>query len=203
MTPAREAVVLPLLFITVAALGGLRVAEQVRLLPPPLVSLVLAVLLMGTLVRSGVFAPERLMNGQRSALENANGLVVLVTLFAASAQVFTLLIPDLGLLHAVFAIALFVQLVTSLAGIRDPRALLRSLAIVFGSAFVLRFVVLDTLYAPQGSWGQRVLMAVIEGASLGAVVYRPTGSATGYIAFATLILYFFGLVLLPRRIVPP
>ena len=202
MTAAREAVVLPLLFITVAALGGLRVAEQVRLLPPPLVSLVLSVLLMGTLVRSGVMAPERLMSGQRSALENANGLVVLVTLFAASAQMFTLLTPDIGLLHAVFGIALFVQLVTSLAGIRDPRALLRSLAIVFGSAFVLRFVVLDTLYAPQGSWGQRVLMAVIEGASLGAVVYRPTGTATGYIAFATLVLYFVGLVLLPRRIAP-
>src|SRR4029453_10123251 len=114
VTPAREAVVLPLVFITVGALGGLRVAEQVRLLPPPLVSLVLSVLLMGTLVRSGVFAPERLMSGQRSALENANGLVVLVTLFAASAQVFTLLIPDIGLLHAVFGIALFVQLVTSL-----------------------------------------------------------------------------------------
>ncbi len=196
---AREAVVLPLVFTTVAALGGLRIADRVRLLPPPLVSLVLGVVLIGTLVRGDVLAPERLLSGRRSTVENLNGFVVVLTLFAASAQIFTLLTPDNGLLHAVFSTALFVQLVTTFAGIREPRPLLRSLAILLGSAFVLRYLVLDTLYAPGGSWGQRVLMALIEGASLGAVDYQPTGTLTGYVAFTALALYLLGLVLLPRR----
>jgi len=200
VTAAREAFVLPFLLITVAASGGVRLAEGVRLVPPPLVSLVLAVLLIGTFIRSGLLIPQRLLSGRRSALENLNGLVVLIALFAASAQVFTLLTPDSGFLYAVFSIGFFVQLATSLAGIRDRRALLRSLAILFGSAFVLRFVVLDTLYAPNGSWGQRVLMALIEGASLGAVVYQPTGTLTGYVAFGALALYLLALVLLPRDI---
>ena len=198
MTAAREALLLPFVFITVAALGGLRIAGDVRLVPPPLVSVVLSALLAGTFVRSGLLDPERLVNVRRTALENLNGLVVLATLFVASAQIFSMVTPDDGLLHAVFSIALFVQLATSFAGIRDPRALLRSLYILLGSAFVLRFLVLETLYAPQSSWGQKVLMAVVEGASLGAVVYHPTGTITGYVAFATLVLYLFGLVLLPR-----
>ena len=198
MTAGREALLLPFVFITVAALGGLRIAGDVRLVPPPLVSVVLSALLAGTFVRSGLLAPERLVSVRRTALENLNGLMVLATLFVASAQVFSMVTPDDGLLHAVFSIALFVQLATSLAGIRDPRALLRSLYILLGSAFVLRFLVLETLYAPQSSWGQKVLMAVIEGASLGAVVYHPTGTITGYVAFTTLVVYLFGLVLLPR-----
>lgn len=198
MTALREAFVLPFIFTTVAALGGLRIAERVHLVPPPLTSLVLAVVLLATLVRSGALAPERLMNARRSALEDLNGFVVLLTVFAASTQVFTLVIPDSGLLHAVFGVALFVQLVTTFAGIREPRALLRSLAILLAAAFVLRYLVLDTLYAPQGSWGQRVLVAIVEGASLGAVAYQPTGPLTGYIAFAALVLYLAGLTMLPR-----
>ena len=198
MTAARESIVLPVVFITVAALGGLRIADHVQLIAPPLMSLVLGVFLIATLVRGGLLAPDRLMSARRSALENLNGLMVLLSLFVGSAQVFTLVTPDSGLRHAAFGIALFVQLATTLSGIREPRALLRSLAILLGAAFVLRFLVLDTLYAPQGSWGQRVLMAILEGASLGAITYTPTGAVTGYVAFAALVLYLTGLVLLPR-----
>ena len=61
MSPLREAFVLPCLFLTVALLGGLRLGADVRLVPPPLVALVLAVLLLGSLVRSGVIAHERLL----------------------------------------------------------------------------------------------------------------------------------------------
>jgi hypothetical protein len=198
MTAVREAFVLPFIFTTVAALGGLRIAERVQFVAPPLTSLVVGVVLIAALVRSALLAPDRLMNVRRSALENLNGFVVLLTLFAASTQVFTLVIPDSGLLHAVFGLALFVQLVTTFAGIREPRALLRSLAILLGSAFVLRYLVLDTLYAPHGSWGQRVLVALVEGVSLGAVAYQPTGTITGYVAFAALVLYLAGLTMLPR-----
>ena len=58
MTPLREALVLPCLYLTVVLLGGLRLGAEVRLVPPPLVALVLAVLLVGALVRSHTIRPD-------------------------------------------------------------------------------------------------------------------------------------------------
>ena len=197
MTAAREAIVLPMLFLTVAGLGGLRIGHTILLVPPPLVSLVLAVMLIGALVRAGVFAPHSLMNAGRSTLENLSGLAVLITLFAAAAQVFTLVTPERGLLHAVFSIGFFVQLATTLAGVNGRRNLLRSLVVLLGSAFVLRFVVLEGLYAKNGGIAQRLLTAIVEGASLGTIQYDPTGAPTGYVAFFTLVLFVVGVVLLP------
>ena len=84
MTPLRESLALPCLFLTVALLGGLRLGAQgvdVRLVPPPLVSLVIAVLLLGALVRSRVFTPDRLIGNHRAPLENVSGSVVLLALF--------------------------------------------------------------------------------------------------------------------------
>ena len=68
MSPLREAFVLPCLFLTVALLGGLRLGAAVHLVPPPLMALVLAVLLLGSLVRAGVFAHERLLGPRRNHL---------------------------------------------------------------------------------------------------------------------------------------
>ena len=75
MSVAFEAFYLPLIMLTVTLLGGLRIAERVILMPPPLSALVLAMLLLGILVRSGALAPERLMSAARSPAANLNGLV--------------------------------------------------------------------------------------------------------------------------------
>jgi hypothetical protein len=198
MTATREAIVLPAAFLTVALLGGLRLAPTVRLVPPPVVSLVLAVMLIVCLVRAGAFAPLAVVSSQRSLLENSSGMIVLLTLFAASAQIFTLVTPEAGLLHAVFGICFFIQLTTTLAGVKGRRNMLRSLAVLLGSAFVVRFVLLEGLYAPDGTFGKRVFTAIIQGASLGTVQYEPIGAGTGYVAFCTLALFFVGLLLLPR-----
>ena len=200
MTPLRESFVLPCLFLTVALLGGLRLGApgvDVRLVPPPLVSLVLAVLLLGALVRSRVLSPDRLIASYRSALENVSGGVVLLTLFAASAQTFNLLTPDAGLLHVLVSVFFLVQLLTTLTAVRDRAAMLRSLAVLMGCAFFLRFLALESLYAPGRGVLKRVMTALMEGVTLGAIDYAPTGSATGYVAFLTLTLYLIGLFLLP------
>jgi hypothetical protein len=54
-------VTLPLLLITVAALGGVRVAANgvLGFAPPSLVALVLSILLMAALVSSGALGPDR------------------------------------------------------------------------------------------------------------------------------------------------
>jgi hypothetical protein len=197
MTAVREAFVLPCLFLTVALLGGLRLSSDVRLVPPPLVALVLGVLLLGALFRAAVFNPERLLGHSRPGIENVNGAVVLLTLFAASAQIFNLLTPDTGLLHVLVSVFFLVQFLTTLTGVRDRTAMLRSLAVLFGCAFFLRFVALESLYSPGRGVMKRVMTALMEGVTLGALDYTPTGAATGYVAFLTLTLFLVGLLLLP------
>lgn len=199
MSAVREAIVLPLAFLTVFLLGGLRIGPALVLVPPPLISLVLAVMLLSALVHAGVFSPSIIMSAARTPLENVSGVIVLVTLFAASAQVFTLVTPEHGLLHVVFSICFFVQLTTTMAGVKGRRNMLRSLVVLLGAAFIVRFIILEGLYAREGGLAKRLLTTLVEGASLGAIQYEPVGAGTGYVAFSTLTLYMIGLLLLPAR----
>lgn len=199
MSPLREAFLVPGLFLTVAWLGGLRVDAAIRLVPPPLAAIVLAVALISALVRAGVVVPQALLNADRRPIENVSGFVVLLTLFAASSQAINLLVPDRGLLHFAFVAFLFVQLLSlSAAGI-GRAGMLRSLFVLFGAAFVLRFIVLESLYAADGGTLQRVLTALMAGVTLGGIEYHPHAPVTGYVAFVTLSVYLAGLVLLPAR----
>jgi hypothetical protein len=186
----REVFALPLSFLTVALLGGVRVADRIVLLPPPLFTLVLAFLLMGVMVRSGGLAPERLLNGARTPLANLSGAVVLMTLFLASAQAFHVAIPEYGLPRLLFSVFLFVLLMNTFAASPDRIRVLRSVLVIFGSAFVLKFIILAALSEPAGGWLKRTLGTLAQDA------YRPV---TGYIAFATIMLFIGALSQLPSR----
>ena len=195
MTPLREAFVLPCLYLTVVLLGGLRLGADVRLAPPPVVALVLAVLLVGALIRSHTIQPDGLMNARRTPLENAAGLAVMLTLFAASAQIFNLVTPDDGLLHLLVSVFFFVQLLTTLAAVRDRVSMLRSLAILFGCAFVLRFLALESLYAPGRGMMKRVMTALMRRNHPRRARLSAGRPGDGYVAFLALSLYLVGLVL--------
>jgi hypothetical protein len=199
MTRTREAFVLPVLFLTVALVGGVRVADRVVLLPPPLFALVLAMMLVGLLVKSGALAPDLLVHSERPAIANANGVLVLISLFAAAAQAFNVAIPEFGLPRLLFSVFLLVLLLNTLAASPDRVRVLRSMLVIFASAFVLKFIVLAALSDPEGGRLKRMLQVLLEGLTLGALsqdVYRP---ATGYLAFLTLALFVGGLALLPPR----
>jgi hypothetical protein len=198
MTPVREAIVLPLIFLTVMLSGGFRLAGDVKLVPPSLTALILAIPLVGLLVRSGTIPVTALLSGARRSLENVSGGIVLATLFGASAQVLNLLIPDAGLLHAAFAIFVFVQLLTIGATRMERPAALRALLVLFGSLFVLRYILVEALYVPGGGMLHRVLVTLMSGASLGGITYEPNAPLTGYVAFFTVALYFIGLLLTTR-----
>jgi hypothetical protein len=195
----REAFVLPLSFLTVALVGGVRVADRLVLVPPPLFSLVLAVLLVGVLVRSGALAPERLMHPARTPLENASGAVVLLTAFVAAAQAFNVAIPESGLPRLLFSVFLFVLLMNTFTAAPDRVHVLRSVLVIFGSAFILKFIVLAALSDPAGGWLKRTLLAMLEGLTLGTLSQEPYRPATGYLAFITLLLFVGSLALLPSR----
>ena len=214
MTAFREAFVLPFVFLTVALLGGLELHGDAATMGsvaswsvPSLFSLVLAVLAVGALVRSGALAPERLLHGSRPALANANGAVVLAALFAASSQLFHMLTPREGLPLVMVGFLLFVLLVNALAAAPDRVSLLRSLAIGTGSAFLLKFVVLAALAEPEGGLTRRALVAIFDVATLGTVTQAPLHPASGYLAFFMTLAFLIGIALLPaaarRRFLPP
>lgn len=195
-----EAIALPLIFLTVALLGGLRVSADgagFRFVPPPLISLVLALLLIGVLVRGHRLLPARIMSSRRTPLENLNGSVVLVTLFFASAQLFNGVAPDAGLAHLVFNTVFFLLLWNTLAAGPEAGRLLHSLLVLFGSAFIVKHIILAGLYAPEAGLTRRALAVLLEGVTLGTMDGAPQAPATGYIAFTAVLLFFIGLYLLP------
>jgi hypothetical protein len=57
--------------------------------------------------------------------------------------------------------------------------------------------VLAALSEPAGGRLGRALQLLFEGVTLGAISQSPAHPAAGYLAFAALILYFIGLLLLP------
>ena len=196
----REAIVLPLLLLTVALGGGFRMmgtAGQLVFLPPSLMSLVLGLLLMAALFRARVLQPERLMQASRPPLANLSGAIVLFALFAASAQVFNTTTPEAGLLQLTFNVFYVLLLANTLAARPDRARLLSSLMIVLGSAFVMKYVVLAALYDQHGGITRRVLMALLEGVTLGGLAFDTPAPATGYVAFFTLLCYLAALILLP------
>ena len=205
MTPAREAVFLPFAFLTVALLGGFNPGSLFTWTPPSLFSLVLAVMLVGALVRSGALAPERLLHGNRPVLANANGIVVLASLFAASAQLATMLTPRSGLPLLIVGLVLFLLVVNTLVMSPDRVRLLRSLAVVTGSAFLLKFVVLAALADPDGGRTKRVLLALFDAATLGTISQAPVHPAAGYVAFFMTLLYLIAVATLPSAAIsgPP
>lgn len=199
MSRAVEVFWLPLVFLAVTLLGGVRIADRLVFLRPPLSALMLAVLLLAALVRCGAFAPQRLMNPARSALQNLSGVTVLATMFAATVQAFNSVIPESGLPRLIIVVFLFVLLLNTLAASTDRTHVLRSTAVILGSMFVLKYIVLAALSDPTGGWLKRVLLAALEGVTLGTLAQEPFGLGTGYVAFLTLALFLGGLAILPRR----
>ena len=78
----------------------------------------------------------------------------------------------------------------------DARRLLRSLTVLFWTAFLLKHVLLASLYSPDGGWLKQLAGALIQGVSLGTLDAPTFAPATGYISFFTLALYVTGLFLL-------
>jgi len=192
-------VVLPMFFLTVALLGGLRVGAENRafiFVAPPLVTLLLAVLLVLLLVRGRLIRFHQWVGTELPPLTNVAHIWMLLTLFFASAQAFNSVLPEGGLLHWLFSFFFLWTLWNNQFSSFDPRRLLRSLAILFGTAFVLKHMLLASLYSTEGGWLRRVAGTLLQGVSLGTLDAPTFAPATGYISFFTLTLYVAGLILL-------
>jgi preprotein translocase subunit SecG len=119
-----------------------------------------------------------------------------ITIFFASAQAFNSVLPERGLFHWLFSFFFLWTLWNNQFSSFDARRLLRSLTILFGTAFVLKHILLSNLYSPEGGWLKRLAGTLLQGITLDAPAFAPI---TGYIAFFTLALYIVGLILIHSR----
>jgi len=203
MSVVREAVVLPVIFLSVTLLAAVSPGPPVTFAGPSLFALVLATMLVAALVRGHALLPAQLLHGSRSILANTNGAIVVASLFAGSAQVLAMLTPRTGLPLFFVDVLLFVLLLNTLVTQPARRELLRSLAITLGSALILKFVVLAGLSDPTGSRTARVMVALFDAATFGTIAQDPIQPAAGYLAFAAAVLYLVGLALLASPPPPP
>ncbi len=194
-------IVLPTLFLIVAALGGLRTNAETGafiFLAPPLITLLLAVLLMLLVVRGGLLDLSSWLSSHNSILENTAHVLTLAALFFASAQALNSVLPERGLLHWMFSFFFLWTLWNNLWSPFAPKQLLRSLVVLFATAFVIKHLLLANLYAPDAGWLQRIAGVLLEGVSLGTLGVEHFAASTGYISFFAIALYTLGLLLLPR-----
>lgn len=196
-------IVLPTILLTAGLLGGLRIDGQTRqfiFVAPPLGTLVLAILLGALFVRAGAIDLHRWLAIEQPMRTNVSHLLTLMSLFFASAQAFNSVLPESGLLHWMFSFFFLWTLWTNQFATFDPRRLLRSIVILFGTAFVLKHLLVSALYAPEGGWLRTIATGALQGISIDIPRFAP---ATGYISFFALTLYVAGLLLITPVPVQP
>ncbi len=193
---------LPFIFLTVTLLGGWRLSSPDNAFifwRPALFCLISAAILMILFFRAGLISVEGWFSEDFPTLKNIANGAVLVTLFAASAQVFNALLPEQGLPFWVFAFCFFWTLWNNLFADFDTQKLLRSLGALFGLAFVVKYLVLANLSAPVSeSWLQGIIQNPSKEAFTWALDLPRFSGGTGYIQFFTVIFYLLGLFLLPN-----
>lgn len=198
----RLHLLVPFIFLTVTLLGGLRIASpdnEFVFLKPALLCLILTVILLVSFVRGGLISVDGWLNEEFPILKNIANSFVLVTLFAASTQIFNSVMPEQGLPFWIVAFCFLWTLWNNLFAAFNNKQFLRSIVALFGFAFVAKYLVLANLTAPASeNW----LRAVIENPAQEAftwILALPQYSAgTGYLQFFTVLLYFVGLFLLPQ-----
>jgi len=196
-------VVVPLLFLTVALLGGLRFAEgpnEARFLAPQLVSLILAAFVTVLFVRGGLIELPEYVGERLGLIDNASGAARLAAIYFATTQIFNSVTPESGLLNFCFNLFYFLIFWNNLFVVFNPARLTKSLAAVLGTSFLLKYLVLADLFAPSESWAKYVLQKLTQTASLGTLSVEAYEPSTGYVAFATLALYLLGLYLIAPRV---
>jgi hypothetical protein len=186
----------PTILLTAVLLGGLRIdatTRQFLFIPPPLVTLLLAILSMSLFARAGAIELRHWLSIEQPLITNLSQLLTLLSLFFATAQAFNSVLPEKGLLHWLFSFFFLWTLWTNQFSTLAPRRLLRSMIVLFGTAFVLKHLIVAGLYAGSGGWLRTLASALLQGVSIDVPAFAP---ATGYISFLALALYVIGLLLI-------
>lgn len=194
-------IVVPLIFLFVTLLGGLRLGaenSEFLFLKPALVCLIFAVILIVLFFRAQLIQLEGWFSENFTPLQNTANACVMLTLFAASTQVFNSLIPEQGLPFWIIAFFFLWSLWTNLFAEFNTKKLLTSLGSLFGLAFITKYLILSSLTSPEnGGFIQALFSGNLTRETITYLLDLPRFSGgTGYIQFFTLIFYLIGLFLL-------
>lgn len=196
-------IVLPWIFLTVALLGGLRFGARTNdflFLKPPLVCLIFASVLLVLFFRANLIRLEGWFSERFSTVKNVANAAILLALFAASTQVFNALLPEGGFPFWIVAFCFFWTLSNNLFAEFDARKLLKSLGSLFGLAFVVKYLLLANLTAPESEgWWRGILQNPTKEAFTYLLDLPKYSSATGYIQFFTIVFYLIGLFLVKPK----
>lgn len=196
-------VFLPILFLAVTLLGGLRlgaVDSAFVFLKPALICLIFASALMILIIRAGLIDLSGWFSDDIPTLQNIANGGVLVTMFAATVQIFNSLIPEKGLPFWVIGFCFLWTIWNNLFLDLDTKKLLRSLGGLFAIAFIAKYLVLANLTATgDAGWLQRLIHDPAKEAFTWLLDLPRYSAGTGYLQFFAIALYFFGLFLTPRR----
>lgn len=194
---------LPLIFLTVTLLGGLRLAgadSALIFLKPPLFCLIFGAILLVLFFRAKLISLEGWFSEEFPTVKNVANAAVLLTLFSASTQLFNSLLPEQGLPFWVVAFCFFWTLWNNLFAEFDTRRLLRSLGALFGLAFVVKYLVLVNLTAPVSeSWLRSLIENPAKEAFTWLLDLPRFAPGTGYIQFFAVAFYLIGLFLMPQN----
>ena len=195
-------VLLPVIFLLVTLLGGLRLASTDNafiFLKPPLVCLVLAALLLVSVARSQLISVGGWLSRDRPPLEMCANSAILLTLFTATVQVLNSLLPEQGLPFWVIGFCFFWTLWNNLFAEFETKKMIRSFAALFGLAFVTKYLVLANLTSTSdASWLRRMIEDPTKETVTWLLDLPRFSAGTGYIQFFTLVFYLIGLYLIPR-----
>lgn len=201
---AMRYVILPLLFLAVTLLGGLRFGEKDSafiFLVPPLLCLVFAAAVMVLFFRSGLLRVDGWLSEKRPTLENVSNTAILITLFTATVQIFNSLMPEQGLPFWVIGFCFVWTLWNNLFADFDAAKLMKSLAALFALAFVAKYLILANLVGPsEGNWLQRMIENPGKETFTWLLDLPRYASATGYVQFFAAVLYLGGLYLTPSSV---
>lgn len=199
----RLYIFLPIIFLTSALMGGLRLASPDGVfvfIAPALVCLLFALVTLILFVRGGMISVEGWFSDDFSTSHNIANGVVLASVFAATAQVFNSVLPETGLPFWVVTFCFAWSLWNNLFAEFDNKKLLRSLVALFVFAFVAKYIILTGLTAPtgEGGWLRSVIENPVRETATALLALPRYSAGTGYIQFFCLLFYFTGLYLLPR-----
>lgn len=191
----------PIIFLTVTLLGGLRlsgVEGSFIFLKPALLCLIFASVLLVLFFRSGLIIVDGWFTETFPLRKNIANGVILLSMFAATTQLFNSLIPEQGLPFWIVSFCFLWTLWNNLFADFDTKKLLRSLGGLFGLAFIAKYLVLANSTAPAG---QGWLRSIIENPAQQTMTWLldlpQFAAGTGYIQFFAVTLYIFGLYLIP------
>jgi len=198
---------LPFIFLTVTLLGGLRLSgfdSSFIFLKPPLLCLIFAAIMLALFFRSGLVRLDGWFAEEFPLLKNAMNGAVLITLFAATTQLFNSLIPEQGLPFWIVGFCFFWTLWNNLFADFDTKKLLRSLGGMFVLKKIVKYLVLANLTAPVSeSWLRGIFENPTKEAFSWLLDLPRFSSGTGYLQFFAIVLYLLGLFLLPASTQDP